>query len=55
MNLLAHALLSGDEPGMIVGGVLADWIKGPVDKLPGGLSAASGATGRSTPSPTLIP
>jgi acyl carrier protein phosphodiesterase len=37
MNLLAHALLSGDEPGMIVGGVLADWIKGPVDRLPGGL------------------
>lgn len=28
MNLLAHALLSGDEPGMIAGGVLADWIKG---------------------------
>lgn len=34
MNLLAHALLSGDEPGMIVGGLLADWIKGPVDKVP---------------------
>jgi acyl carrier protein phosphodiesterase len=37
VNLLAHALLSGDDPGMIVGGVLADWIKGPVDRLPGGL------------------
>lgn len=34
MNLLAHALLSGEEPGMVVGGVLADWIKGPADLLP---------------------
>jgi acyl carrier protein phosphodiesterase len=30
MNLLAHALLSGDEPGVVVGGLLGDWIKGPV-------------------------
>lgn len=31
MNLLAHALLSGKTPGIVVGGVLADWIKGPID------------------------
>ncbi|HXX95313.1 MAG TPA: ACP phosphodiesterase [Planctomycetota bacterium] len=31
MNLLAHALLSGATPGVIVGGVMADWIKGPMD------------------------
>jgi acyl carrier protein phosphodiesterase len=31
MNLLAHALLSGERPGVIVGGVVADWIKGPID------------------------
>lgn len=31
MNLLAHALLSGSNPGIVVGGVLGDWIKGPVD------------------------
>jgi acyl carrier protein phosphodiesterase len=36
VNLLAHALLSGDEPGMIAGGVLADWIKGT--ELPPGLA-----------------
>ena len=30
MNLLAHALLSGSAPGVVVGGVLADWIKGPI-------------------------
>lgn len=38
MNLLAHALLSGDEPGMIAGGVLADWLKGPVEELPRSLA-----------------
>lgn len=38
MNLLAHALLSGGEPAMIAGGVLADWIKGPVETLPEGLA-----------------
>ena len=32
MNFLAHAFLVGDEPALIVGGVLGDWIKGP---LPG--------------------
>lgn len=31
MNLLAHALLSGTRRGMIAGGTLADWIKGPLD------------------------
>lgn len=34
MNFLAHALLAGDEPALIVGGVVGDWIKGP---LPGPL------------------
>lgn len=32
MNFLAHALLAGDTPALIVGGVIGDWIKGP---LPG--------------------
>ncbi len=32
MNFLAHALLAGDHPAMIVGGVAGDWIKGT---LPG--------------------
>lgn len=32
MNFLAHALLAGDETPLIVGGVVGDWIKGP---LPG--------------------
>lgn len=32
MNFLAHALLAGDHPALIVGGVIGDWIKGP---LPG--------------------
>ncbi|MFA7292568.1 MAG: ACP phosphodiesterase [Rhodocyclaceae bacterium] len=36
MNFLAHALLAGDEPALIVGGVVGDWIKGP---LPGSLPA----------------
>ncbi len=34
MNFLAHALLAGDDPALIVGGVVGDWIKGP---LPGEL------------------
>lgn len=34
MNFLAHALLAGDTPALIVGGVIGDWIKGP---LPGTL------------------
>ena len=34
MNFLAHALLAGDSPALVVGGVVGDWIKGP---LPAGL------------------
>lgn len=34
MNFLAHALLAGDKPSLIVGGVVGDWIKG---SLPGTL------------------
>jgi acyl carrier protein phosphodiesterase len=34
MNFLAHAFLAGDDPALIVGGVIGDWIKGP---LPGPL------------------
>ena len=34
MNFLAHALLAGDTPALIVGGVVGDWIKG---SLPGNL------------------
>ncbi|HLY95891.1 MAG: ACP phosphodiesterase [Sideroxydans sp.] len=34
MNFLAHAFLAGDEPALIVGGVVGDWIKG---SLPGTL------------------
>jgi len=35
MNFLAHAFLAGDDPALRVGGVVGDWIKGP---LPGILS-----------------
>lgn len=34
MNFLAHALLAGHSPALVVGGVIGDWIKGP---LPGSL------------------
>ncbi len=34
MNFLAHAFLAGGDPALIVGGVVGDWIKGP---LPGAL------------------
>ena len=34
MNFLAHAVLAGDTPALIVGGVIGDWIKGT---LPGAL------------------
>jgi acyl carrier protein phosphodiesterase len=34
MNFLAHALLAGEAPALIVGGVVGDWIKG---LLPAGL------------------
>lgn len=36
MNFLAHAFLAADEPALIVGGVVGDWIKG---NLPAGLPA----------------
>lgn len=36
MNFLAHAVLAGDDPALIVGGVVGDWIKG---LLPAGLPA----------------
>jgi acyl carrier protein phosphodiesterase len=36
MNFLAHAFLAGADPALIVGGVIGDWIKGP---LPGSLPA----------------
>lgn len=32
MNFLAHALLAGEDPALLVGGVIGDWIKG---SLPG--------------------
>lgn len=32
MNFLAHALLAGEDPALLVGGVVGDWIKGT---LPG--------------------
>lgn len=32
MNFLAHALLAGEDPALIVGGVAGDWVKGT---LPG--------------------
>lgn len=39
MNFLAHALLAGDTPALIVGGVVGDWIKGPLPgALPGDLA-----------------
>jgi acyl carrier protein phosphodiesterase len=34
VNFLAHAFLAGDAPELVVGGVIGDWIKGP---LPGAL------------------
>ena len=36
MNFLAHALLAGETPALIVGGVAGDWVKGA---LPGALPA----------------
>lgn len=39
MNFLAHALLAGEHPALIVGGVIGDWIKGPLPGiLPGDLA-----------------
>lgn len=39
MNFLAHALLAAPDPSLIAGGVLGDWIKGPLHRqtLPAGL------------------
>jgi len=36
MNFLAHAMLAESAPALMVGGVIGDWIKGP---LPAGLPA----------------
>jgi acyl carrier protein phosphodiesterase len=36
MNFLAHAFLAEADPALVVGGVIGDWIKGP---LPGPLPA----------------
>jgi acyl carrier protein phosphodiesterase len=39
MNFLAHALLAGNHPNLIVGGVAGDWIKGSLPgTLPGDLA-----------------
>lgn len=39
MNFLAHALLAGNDPALIVGGVVGDWIKGGLPgMLPGDLA-----------------
>jgi acyl carrier protein phosphodiesterase len=39
LNFLAHALLAGEAPALIVGGVVGDWIKGPLPGvLPGDLA-----------------
>lgn len=39
MNFLAHALLAGDDPALVVGGVTGDWIKGTLPGvLPGDLA-----------------
>jgi acyl carrier protein phosphodiesterase len=39
MNFLAHALLAGEKPALIVGGVVGDWIKGALPgALPGDLA-----------------
>lgn len=37
MNYLAHALLAGPLPADRVGGVVGDFVKGPLDPLPAGL------------------
>jgi acyl carrier protein phosphodiesterase len=39
MNFLAHAFLAGDHAELVVGGVVGDWIKGPLPgPLPGDLA-----------------
>lgn len=32
MNFLAHAYLAGDDDALIAGGVIGDWIKGPLER-----------------------
>ncbi len=39
MNFLAHALLSGPDPALRVGGLIGDFVKGP---LPGALEELRG-------------
>jgi acyl carrier protein phosphodiesterase len=40
MNLLAHALLSPDDPEVLVGNLVADWVKGRARRLlPAGIQA----------------
>jgi acyl carrier protein phosphodiesterase len=40
LNYLAHALLAGDDPALLVGGVIGDWIKGALPGvLPGDIAA----------------
>lgn len=40
MNFLAHALLAGPAPADRLGGVLGDFVKGPLRPLPAGVSPA---------------
>lgn len=42
MNYLAHALLAGDHPADRIGGVIGDFVKGPLDPLPAGLGLGPG-------------
>ncbi|THF62698.1 acyl carrier protein phosphodiesterase [Pseudothauera rhizosphaerae] len=43
MNYLAHAFLAGPLPADRVGGVIGDFVKGPLDPLPPGMGAALAA------------
>lgn len=43
MNYLAHAFLAGPLPADRVGGVVGDFVKGPLDPLPHGLAPALAA------------
>ena len=43
MNYLAHALLAGVIPADRIGGVIGDFVKGPLDPLPDGLGAGLAA------------
>jgi acyl carrier protein phosphodiesterase len=47
MNLLAHVLLSPDVPGVLVGNLVADWVKGRARKaLPAGVRQGMELHGR---------